>query len=68
MLTHDALKRDTTRRVKRVQAMMKEMDLDVLIITGQAMPGGMGGIRYITHAHLWGASPTGEVWEGAERI
>ncbi len=29
MLTHDALKRDTTRRVKRVQAMMKEMDLDV---------------------------------------
>ena len=54
MLTHEALKRDTARRVKRVQAMMKEMDLDVMIITGQAMPGGMGGIRYITHAHLWG--------------
>ncbi|MCY4020266.1 MAG: M24 family metallopeptidase [Chloroflexi bacterium] len=54
MLTHDALKRDTARRVKRLQAMMKENDLDAMIITGQAMPGGMGAIRYITHAHLWG--------------
>ena len=55
MLTHDALKRDTARRVKRLQAMMKENDLDALIITGQAAPGGLGAIRYITHAHLWGA-------------
>ena len=54
MLTHDALKRDTARRVQRLQAMMKERDLDALIICGQAMPGGMGAIRYITHAHLWG--------------
>ena len=54
MLTHDALKRDTARRVTRVQAMMKDMDLDVMILTGQAMPGGMGAIRYLTHAHLWG--------------
>ncbi len=54
MLTQDALKRDTARRVKRLQAMMKENDLDAMIITGQAMPGGMGAIRYITHAHLWG--------------
>ena len=54
MLTHDALKRDVKRRVARLQAMMKAQDLDALIITGQASPGGMGGIRYITHAHLWG--------------
>ena len=54
MLTHDALKRDTARRVQRLQAMMKDQDLDALIISGQAMPGGMGGIRYITNAHLWG--------------
>ena len=54
MLTHDALKRDVARRIERLQAMMKENDLDVLIITGQAAPGGIGGIRYITHAHLWG--------------
>ena len=54
MLTHDALKRDTARRVQRVQAMMKDMDLDVMILTGQAMPGGMGAIRYLTHAHLMG--------------
>ena len=56
MLTHDALKRDTARRVKRLQAMMNEQDLDALIITGQAAPSGMGGIRYITHAHLWGGA------------
>ncbi len=54
MLTHDALKRDVARRIERLQAMMKENDLDVLIVTGQAAPGGIGGIRYITHAHLWG--------------
>jgi Xaa-Pro aminopeptidase len=54
MLTHDALKRDVARRIERIQDMMKEKDLDALIITGQAAPGGLGGIRYITHAHLWG--------------
>ena len=54
MLTHEALKRDTARRITRLQAMMKDQDLDALIITGQAAPSGMGGIRYITHAHLWG--------------
>ena len=54
MLTHDALKRDTARRVQRLQAMMRAEDLDALIITGQAAPGGLGAIRYITHAHLWG--------------
>ena len=54
MLTHDALKRDVARRVKRIQEMMQEKNLDALIISGHASPGGMGGIRYITHAHLWG--------------
>jgi Xaa-Pro aminopeptidase len=54
MLTHDALKRDVARRIERIQAMMKSNDLDALIITGQAAPGGIGAIRYITHAHLWG--------------
>jgi Xaa-Pro aminopeptidase len=56
MLTHEALKRDVARRVERIQAMMKENDLDALIITGQAAPGGIGGIRYITNAHLWGGA------------
>lgn len=56
MLTHEALKRDVARRIQKLQAMMKENDLDALIIIGQAMPGGMGGIRYITHAHLWGGA------------
>lgn len=56
MLTHDALKRDVARRVERIQAMMTDNNLDALIITGYASPGGMGGIRYITHAHLWGGA------------
>jgi Xaa-Pro aminopeptidase len=56
MLTHDALKRDVARRIERIQAMMKEKGLGALIIAGQAMPGGLGGIRYITHAHLWGGA------------
>ncbi|TVR22708.1 MAG: aminopeptidase P family protein [Anaerolineaceae bacterium] len=56
MLTHEGLKRDVARRIERIQAMMKQNDLDALIIVGQAMPGGMGGIRYITNAHLWGGA------------
>jgi Xaa-Pro aminopeptidase len=56
MLNQDGLKRDVSRRIERIQAMMKEKDLSALIITGQAMPGGIGGIRYITHAHLWGGA------------
>ncbi|MEO1668006.1 MAG: M24 family metallopeptidase [Chloroflexota bacterium] len=54
MLTHDGLKRDVTKRIERIHAMMKENDLDALIIAGQAAPGGMGAARYITHMHLWG--------------
>ncbi|MEM7112482.1 MAG: M24 family metallopeptidase [Chloroflexota bacterium] len=56
MLTHAALKRDTARRVKRIQAMMAEQDCGALIIIGNAAPGGMGAIRYITNAHLWGGA------------
>jgi Xaa-Pro aminopeptidase len=56
MLTHDALKRDVARRIERIQAMMKEKDVAALVIVGQAQPGGIGAIRYITHAHLWGGA------------
>lgn len=56
MLTHEALKRDVTRRIECIQDMMKANNLDALIITGQAMPGGLGSVRYITHAHLWGGA------------
>ncbi len=56
MLTHDALKRDTARRVERVQAMMREQDLEALVILGQAAPGSLGAIRYLTNAHLWGGA------------
>ncbi|MCC7446725.1 MAG: aminopeptidase P family protein [Anaerolineae bacterium] len=56
MLTHEALKRDVARRIERIQGMMKDNNLDALIITGQAMPGGLGAVRYITHAHLWGGA------------
>lgn len=56
MLTHDSLKRDVARRIQRIQAVMKEKDLGALIIVGQAQPGGIGAIRYITHAHIWGGA------------
>jgi Xaa-Pro aminopeptidase len=56
MLTHDGLKRDTARRIERIQAMMKSKDLDALVIIGQAAPGSLGAIRYITNAHLWGGA------------
>jgi Xaa-Pro aminopeptidase len=56
MLTHDSLKRDVARRIERIQAMMKEQDLAALIVVGQAQPGGIGAIRYITHAHIWGGA------------
>ena len=56
MLTHEGLKRDTQERVKRVQAMMREQDVDALIIIGGGAPGAMGGIRYLTNAHLWGGA------------
>ena len=56
MLIHDALKRDVARRIKRIQTMMAENDLGALIIIGQAAPGGLGALRYISNAHLWGGA------------
>lgn len=56
MLTHDGLKRDVARRITRLQNMMRERDVGALIIAGQASPSGMGAIRYISHAHLWGGA------------
>lgn len=79
MLNHAGLKRDVTRRVKRVQAMMREKELGALIIIGQAAPGGMGAIRYLTNAHLWGGAgyvilgsedpePWLEVWSSYQAV
>ncbi|MEM7734329.1 MAG: M24 family metallopeptidase [Deinococcota bacterium] len=64
MLTHEALKRDVAQRIKRIQAMMQASDLGALIIIGSGATGGMGGIRYISNAHLWGGA--GYVVLGAE--
>lgn len=56
MLTRDGLKRDIGRRIQRIQAMLKEKDLGALIIIGQGSPSGLGAIRYVTNAHLWGGA------------
>ena len=56
MLTHDALKRDVARRIQRVQAMMTERGLGALIVVGKAAPGGLGAMRYISNARLWGGN------------
>lgn len=56
MLTHEALKRDVSQRINRIQTMMQAKDIGALIIVGSGAPGGLGGIRYITNAHLWGGA------------
>lgn len=56
MLTHEGLKRDVTRRTTRVQKMMNDHQVDALVIVGGGSPGGMGAIRYLSNAHLWGGS------------
>jgi Xaa-Pro aminopeptidase len=79
MLTHEGLKRDVAKRIERIQAMMREKDLDALIIVGQAAPGSLGALRYITNAHLWGGAayavlgindphPWLEVWSSYQAV
>jgi len=79
MLTHEALKKDVTRRIERIQAMMREKDLGALIIIGGGAPGAMGAIRYITNAHLWGGAgyvvlgsedpgPWAEIWSSYQAV
>lgn len=79
MLTHEALKKDVARRIERIQEMMKEKDLGSLIIIGGGSPGGMGAIRYISNAHLWGGAgyvvlgsedpkPWCEIWSSYQAV
>lgn len=56
MLTHEGLKHDVAGRIERVQTMMTEKELGALIVIGGGAPGSMGGIRYLTNAHLWGGA------------
>jgi Xaa-Pro aminopeptidase len=56
MLTHEGLKRDVERRIAKVQDMMRANDVSALIIVGTAAPGGIGAMRYITNAHMWGGN------------
>ena len=79
MLTHDGLKRDVARRIARVQQMMADKDLAVLIVVGNGGPGGLGAVRYITNAHLWAGScyavlgredpdPWVEIWSSYQAV
>lgn len=56
MLTHDGLKRDVARRIERIQAMLRDDDIGALVALGSGSPGGVGAIRYISNAHLWGGA------------
>lgn len=56
LLTQDGLKRDVVRRMVNVQKLMVDQDLQALVIVGGGAPGAMGGIRYLTNAHLWGGA------------
>ena len=79
MLTHEGLKRDVARRVKRIQTMMRAKDLGALIVVGGGAPGSMGAIRYISNAHLWGGAgyvvlgsedpePWAEIWSSYQAV
>ncbi|MEM7798069.1 MAG: M24 family metallopeptidase [Chloroflexota bacterium] len=79
MLTHQGLKNDVARRVKRVQEMMAEKGCGALIIIGHASPGGMGAIRYLSNAHLWGGAgyvivgpddphPWAQIWSSYQAV
>jgi Xaa-Pro aminopeptidase len=79
MLTHESLKKDVARRIARIQEMMQEKDLGALIIVGGGAPGGMGAIRYISNAHLWGGAgyvvlgsedpePWAEIWSSYQAV
>ena len=56
MLTHDGLRREIARRIERVQAIMRANGVGALVVVGVAGPGGLGAMRYISHAHFWGGS------------
>lgn len=64
MLTDASLKVDVDRRIRRVQAMLTAQELGALIIIGNGSPGGVGAIRYLTNAQIWGGP--GYVVLGAE--
>lgn len=53
MLTHEHLKVEVARRIERVQEMMRDKDLEALIVVGAGAPDMLGALRYITNAHLW---------------
>lgn len=54
MLTHTNLKTEVANRIARIQSMMKEKDVAVLIIVGAGAPDMLGAVRYVSNAHLWG--------------
>jgi Xaa-Pro aminopeptidase len=79
MLTHKALKKDVAQRIKRIQDMMREKDVEALIVIGGGAPGALGAIRYITNAHLWGGDayvvlgqedpdPWVEIWSSYQAV
>ncbi len=79
MLTHEGLKKDVTRRIDKIQAMMAAKDVGALVVVGGGAPGSMGAIRYISNAHLWGGAgyvvlgaedpePWAEIWSAYQAV
>jgi Xaa-Pro aminopeptidase len=56
MLTHASLKQDIARRIQRVQTMLQERDLGALVVIGSGAPGGVGALRYLSNAQIWGGA------------
>ncbi|MDQ7859250.1 MAG: M24 family metallopeptidase [Armatimonadota bacterium] len=53
MLSFETLKKETARRVARLQALMREKDLGATIVIGGGAPGQLGAARYFTNIDLW---------------
>ena len=53
MLRRFALEQDVDRRVKKLQALMKEKDLGAVFIPAHGAPGMMGMAKYFTNLRLW---------------
>lgn len=53
MLRRFALEKDVARRVKRLQGLMREKELGVVIIPALGAPGMMGVAKYFTNLVLW---------------
>lgn len=53
MLDFAGLKRDVTRRIACIHAMMAANGFDALLLLGDGSPDGLGALRYVANVRIW---------------